>query len=353
MKRQRPQKKQHQQAGRSEPKRDEMPTVFVGGIPLDVCFEDVMQYLQRFGEVENLELVRDKRTQTLKGFAKCKMQTRSGTDNLLSASEHILNGLVLGVKLWTPKSEYVQCKDEVFKRKLFVKHSTNLTKNDLFEHFSRFGRIQEVDYKTDHKSKQPRGFSYIVFYSDLHALQAVEGSRLAEESRFIECEVTKPSHVLRESLRTNGNKKQHSIRNEDDLLKHQPQQLTHQTLSGGKRSVGRIETSTSLVVGNEASSEWLTFDANLKRKESLATCLDSLYQGQRTNPTSPKLLNLPQCDLSEVDKLLKQEIDEEDFHHTAKPTLKAYYISVSYRTDNFLTTYRYNQHCRHHSIRIN
>ncbi len=235
------------------------------------------------------------------------------------------------------------------RRKIFVKHSTAFSKSDLFEYFSKFGKIQEIDYKTDHKSKLARGFSYIVFYQDQDAVNAVDGCRMSDDTRFIECEVTKPSHVIRESLRTNGNKRHNYIRNEENFINHQQQ--TNQTLSGGKR-FGQSETSSSLYAGGpEACLEWQNCDISLKRKESMTTCMDSFHRGPRSNAVSPKLLSALDHKLSEVGKLSVQVVDEQILLHTLKPTFKDYHVSFSSRTACFPTTYKLN-YSRENTFRI-
>lgn len=54
------------------------PTVFIGGISLDSTPDRLREYLETFGPVGSLDLARDKRTNTLKGFAKVKMATSDG-----------------------------------------------------------------------------------------------------------------------------------------------------------------------------------------------------------------------------------------------------------------------------------
>lgn len=64
--------------GRPVEGSSDMPTVFIGGISLDSTPDRLREYLETFGPVGSLDLARDKRTNTLKGFAKVKMATKEG-----------------------------------------------------------------------------------------------------------------------------------------------------------------------------------------------------------------------------------------------------------------------------------
>lgn len=176
-----------------------IPVIFLGGIPLDTDREEFLAFLETFGPVNSLEIACERRRKKNRqnGFAKATFCSLEDSKSFLEQPSHVFRGLVLGVKIWTDKSEHVQSKLDLNKKRLFVRHHPDLTESDLFRHFSRFGQIEEVDFKLDHASKVSRGFSFVLFTSEDTKLRAQTEGNLTDAERYITCEPCIPTSLMK------------------------------------------------------------------------------------------------------------------------------------------------------------
>lgn len=170
--------------------------LFMGGIPLDTTRAELLNLLERFDAVLSLEIAQDQITHGCKGFAKATLQTPAGVDRLLSVPKHYIRGLEIGVKRWMRKGAYLKNKDQVSKRKIFVKHHPCITADELFNHFSWFGQIESVDSKNDPFTNKPRNFTYIVFSTEEEAITAAKHGSIFDHPNYIYCQLTIPSYLM-------------------------------------------------------------------------------------------------------------------------------------------------------------
>ena len=174
----------------------ERRTVFLGGIPLDATRYELIEYLSHFDKVIRVDIAKDKNTKIFKGYCKAVLETEAGVKRLISYPNHMIRGLHIGIKLWTNKMDYLKSKDEISKRKLFVRHHHHYKAADLYQHFSQFGRVENIDSKTEHFTNKHRNFSYVIFSSEQEALNAIAIANVEEKSNYIYCEFTTPSHLM-------------------------------------------------------------------------------------------------------------------------------------------------------------
>lgn len=190
------------QASKSMKSGSNLRTVFLGGIPIDTNKQELLDFLQIYDEVEYLDIAREKNSMACKGFAKAILKTEQGLQRLLSVGRHTIRGLEIGVKKWSKKSDYLREKDEVSRRKLYVRYHPSYTKDDLILHFSIFGYIESIDIKTDPWTNEQRNFAYVVFKTEEEARRAAQNSSIADKSQYILCELTTPSFLMPSDNRT-------------------------------------------------------------------------------------------------------------------------------------------------------
>ena len=171
-------------------------TVFLGGIPLNSTKHEVLSYLEQFDIIQKLEMPKDKYLKTLKGYAKAVFQTTEGVDRLLAQPCHFLRNLQLSVKKWTNKTDYLSQKDQISKRKLFVRYHPNYHSSALLDHFEIFGTVENLDMKTDPKTNNQRFIAYVTYSSEREAQNAAKYGLIAESNRYIYCEITTPSYIM-------------------------------------------------------------------------------------------------------------------------------------------------------------
>lgn len=176
-----------------------IPTIFIGGIPLDICKAELVSYLEKFGPVDSVEIAceRKRKKNRQNGFAKAVFVWLKDAQGFLAQSIHSLRGLVLGVKVWTDKGEHVRSKLDLNKKRLFVRHHQDLTEEDLIAHFKGFGEIDGVDLKLDHVSRTSRRFAFILFKTEEARCEAELKGSLSGIERFITCEPCVPTTLMK------------------------------------------------------------------------------------------------------------------------------------------------------------
>ena len=196
-----------------------MPNLFIGGITPLLGVFDIREYLSAFGSIEWLDMPQDPITLKWKGYAKARLASDEGLELLLSQASHYVKGIEVFIKPWVNKKEYLKSKDEVSRRKLFVKFQPMMTKGQLFRHFSRYGSIQNIELKFDPLTRQPRFFGYIVFQREEDAHYASIKGSISEKTQFIWCSLTTPKFILdKEGQSTEDHKKMNSTLSQPSLL---------------------------------------------------------------------------------------------------------------------------------------
>lgn len=172
---------------------DSNKCIFVGGIPLSSNYQEVYNYLSKFGPISRIQLPKDRQKGRLKGFAKAVFATEDGVRSILAYKDHELGGLSIGVSLWRPQKDYLQSKLDQPNKKVYVKFSEHISEEILRAHFSKFGNIDSVIYKVDPLTQEPRNFCYICFNNDQSAKNAVKNSGNIIAGQEVICELSKPS----------------------------------------------------------------------------------------------------------------------------------------------------------------
>lgn len=171
--------------------------VFLGGIPLTSTFESVKRFLEQCDEVKNLVLPRDKLSGKLKGYARALLATNEGIERLMSLPSPRIDGLLIGVSKWKSQSEYLNSKDLQGERKIFVKFPAGTREEVLWEHFSTFGQVVDIDVKTDPSTNRGRNFCYVLFEDQQAAKESVSKQRHRVNGKIYRCEMSKPPHLAK------------------------------------------------------------------------------------------------------------------------------------------------------------
>ena len=195
----------------------DFPNIFVGGIPSELSASDILDYLANFGHVGLFEMPRDPVTFKCKGYAKAHIRNHHGFEALRSQKAHWIKGFNIGIKPWVEKSEYLTFKDELNKRKLFVKFSPLMNEQKLYNYFSQFGPLASIECKRDPQTNKPRNFGYVVFDQEMDANAAALNGNLFSRKQMIWCELTTPKFIL---------DKQGKETRQEDLMRSQRNQTS-------------------------------------------------------------------------------------------------------------------------------
>ena len=176
-----------------------MRSIFIGGIPLTSTKQLILSFLSRYDSVEHLYMPRDQATGQLKGYARAVLRSAQGVQDIIDSQPHLIGDLTVGVSRWKNQSEYLSNKDQLKNTKVYVKFPACLIRADLFEYFTfNYGRVVEVDIKTDPFTKRFRNFCYVVFESEESAILASAQRDQVIKFKQVVVEMSKPAHLAKQ-----------------------------------------------------------------------------------------------------------------------------------------------------------
>ncbi|KAI3383981.1 hypothetical protein SNEBB_001771 [Seison nebaliae] len=132
--------------------------VFVGGLDWSVEEKEIREYFEKYGEVLEVQLKKDKETGKSKGYAFILFAVKDVVKAILKDSKvHSINGKKVDVKSATMKGQMPQTK--VFVGGL----DASVSEETVREHFSKFGQISEVEMPYDKIKKMRKSYCFIEF----------------------------------------------------------------------------------------------------------------------------------------------------------------------------------------------
>ena len=137
--------------------------MFVGGLNYLSLRDDIKSYFQTFGKVQSCSLLTDKLTGKSRGFAFVSIKDPQNIlEKKILSRKHEINGKIVDVK---PVVEGKKREDMIdSSKKIFVGGlEPTVTKNDLIEFFSKFGKVKDASVLFDNNRNASRGFGFVSF----------------------------------------------------------------------------------------------------------------------------------------------------------------------------------------------
>jgi RNA-binding protein Musashi len=137
--------------------------LFVGGLNYLSLRDDIKSYFQTFGKVQSCSLLTDKLTGKSRGFAFVSIKDPQNIlEKKILSRKHEINGKIVDVK---PVVEGKKREDMIdSSKKIFVGGlEPTVTKNDLIEFFSKFGKVKDASVLFDNNRNASRGFGFVSF----------------------------------------------------------------------------------------------------------------------------------------------------------------------------------------------
>lgn len=148
--------------------------LFIGGIPLDSSYSEVFFFLSGFDTVKWLRVETDE-FERPKGYAYAMLATDGGYHRVLSLPCWKLRNVSVGVKIWKDPKKYLLEKDELQRRKVFVKRlSPYTTEKTMVQYFSQFGELERVDLRKNHEDNTSRRIGFVTFMTNEAAEKCLE-----------------------------------------------------------------------------------------------------------------------------------------------------------------------------------
>merc|ERR1719271_2357957 len=171
------------------PGDDTNPTkLFVGGLSMVTCKEDLQEYFGRFSAVHDAVIQKHRMTKQSRGFGFVTVASRKAADRILG-QKHVVQGRTLNV---------TNCKGENQGATGDVTGLTKLYVSDLRQHhteqdlevaFSVFGALREVVVMRHQDTGEPRGFGFVTFAEHEDAKRAVASGFCALGADQARCKV--------------------------------------------------------------------------------------------------------------------------------------------------------------------
>lgn len=131
------------------------------GIPWEVDTEGLRDYMTKFGQIEDIVVMKDRATGRSRGFGYVTFSTVDEAERMLS-QEHIIRDRTLVVKIATPKEEM---KPKVTETRIFVAKIPADVDDDQFRsYFEQFGKIVDAYMpKEQGGGRVHRGMGFITY----------------------------------------------------------------------------------------------------------------------------------------------------------------------------------------------
>ncbi|KAG0489090.1 hypothetical protein HPP92_007901 [Vanilla planifolia] len=150
--------------------------LFIGGIAWETTEDHMREYFEKFGEVVEAVIIRDRITGRARGFGFVVFADPAVAERVVM-EKHLIDGKMVEAKKAVPKvdqhifhrnnSSVQSSPGPCRTKKIFVGGlASTVTDADFKRYFEQFGIINDVVVMYDHNTQRPRGFGFITFDSE-------------------------------------------------------------------------------------------------------------------------------------------------------------------------------------------
>ncbi|KAK9862706.1 hypothetical protein WJX84_008352 [Apatococcus fuscideae] len=131
--------------------------LFLGGLSWETNEEKVRRHFEKYGELQEVVVMRDRMTGKPRGFGFVTFKDKDAAERVCQEPQ-VLDGRQIDAKRSVPQEQKPRSK------KIFVGGLAPDTDEDQFqEYFERYGKVTEAQIMQDHTSGRSRGFGFITF----------------------------------------------------------------------------------------------------------------------------------------------------------------------------------------------
>lgn len=174
---------------------DTARTIYIGDLPESTCKDELMHEMSVYGRVQKLVIAKDPKTKKAKGYGKVVYLHPEAANAALAAQTGYIGGIPFKINGWIDPLTYIEERNLKAFRKVYVKHKSVHTKENLLDYFQRFGQVEEIDMRFNFKSNRSRHFCYIVFRNERTA-KTVASSLHKLMGQELFCEMCRPADPL-------------------------------------------------------------------------------------------------------------------------------------------------------------
>jgi len=164
--------------------------LFIGGMSLETSDEGLTKYFEKYGNVCDSVVIKDKGTDRSKGFGFVTYQTEEEADACMAERPHFLDERQIDVKRAVSREESSKPGAHVQVKKIFIGGiRDNVDEASLKEYFAEFGSVTLCEIPYDNEQQRPKGFAFVTF-DDFDPVDKLVAKR-HHQINGVRCEVKK------------------------------------------------------------------------------------------------------------------------------------------------------------------
>lgn len=133
------------------------------GIPWEVNTDGLKQHMGKYGNLDDVVVMKDRKTGRSRGFGYVTFSTAESAEKALAA-KHTINGREMEVKIATPKEEMKNPPRKI--TRIFVARiPVKVPEEEFRKYFEKFGTITDIYMPKESGAKSHRGIGFITFES--------------------------------------------------------------------------------------------------------------------------------------------------------------------------------------------
>lgn len=173
--------------------------IFVGGLSWGTKDEGFKEFFEKFGEVEEAIIMKDRNSNASRGFGFITFKEEAAMNAALQGSDLELDGRIVECKSAVPRETIEKQAHKT--KKLFVGGLATETTNEEFnEYFANFGAIEEAIVMMDHVTGRARGFGFCTYENEESVDKVIEmqssGTAHAIKGKAVECKRAVPREAM-------------------------------------------------------------------------------------------------------------------------------------------------------------
>lgn len=131
------------------------------GIPWEVNTDGLKQHMTKYGSLDDVVVMKDRKTGRSRGFGYVTFSTTESAEKALDA-KHTINGREMEVKIATPKEEMKNPPRKI--TRIFVARiPVKVPEEEFRKYFEKYGTITDIYMPKESNAKSHRGIGFITF----------------------------------------------------------------------------------------------------------------------------------------------------------------------------------------------
>ena len=141
-----------------------MRKLFIGGLSYNSTEDDVREYFERFGRLEDCVVMKFPDSGRSRGFGFITFEKAYMVDDCQKSRPHELGGKAIECKRATPKQDAKKPEAQASVKKIFIGGlNDEVTDADLETYFGSYGRVLNVEQMKWNDTGKKRGFGFVEF----------------------------------------------------------------------------------------------------------------------------------------------------------------------------------------------